>query len=123
MAAAVHSGVPQQPLNNKRDEEIINSISSLILFITGSPPVNANHVYCFMQYMYNFLHPFPTLRNNTGGTLPTPFLGQPIAESLQGWEDVPHQDLNFVQNVFQFIPADDQKLAYDHFFQKLGKYT
>ncbi|XP_052721768.1 interaptin-like [Crassostrea angulata] len=74
-----------------------------------------------MQYVYNFLHPFPTLRNNTGGTLPTPFLGQPIAESLQGWEDVPHQDLNFVQNVFQFIPADDQKLAYDHFFQKLGR--
>lgn len=43
--------------------------------------------------------------------------------AFSGWEDVPHQDLNFVQNVFQFIPADDQKLAYDHFFQKLGKYT
>lgn len=47
-------------------------------------PSNANHVYCFMQYVYNFLHPHPTLRNNTGGTLPTPFVGQPIAESLQG---------------------------------------
>lgn len=43
--------------------------------------------------------------------------------AFSGWEDVPHQDLNFVQNVFQFIPADDQKLAYDHFFQKLGKYS
>lgn len=57
--------------------------------------MNANHVYCFMQYVYNFLHPFPTLRNNTGGTLPTPFLGQPIAESLQGLFQL------FLKNVFQ----------------------
>lgn len=52
--------------------------------ISGNPPVNANHVYRLKKHMERFLHPFPTLRNNTGGTLPTPSPCEPIAESLLG---------------------------------------
>lgn len=52
--------------------------------ISGNPPVNANHVYRLKKHMERFLHPFPTLRNNTGGTLPNPSPCEPIAESLLG---------------------------------------
>lgn len=52
--------------------------------ISGNPPVDASHVYRFKMYVYDFLHPFSNLRNNTGGTVPTPNSCEPIAESLHG---------------------------------------
>ncbi|XP_034300972.2 paramyosin-like isoform X2 [Magallana gigas] len=119
MATAVHSGVAEQPFYNTGDEETTDDAIRYIWNRTGNPPVNANHVYRLKKHMERFLHPFPTLRNNTGGTLPTPSPCEPIAESLLGWEDVSPGDN--VEAVFHFIPEDDQKFAYDQFFRKLGR--
>lgn len=48
---------------------------------SGYPPVNAEHVYNLLQHINTFPHPYPTLRENTGGTLPIP---QSVAASLSG---------------------------------------
>lgn len=48
---------------------------------SGHPPVNAEHVYNLLQHIYTFPHPYPTLRENTGGTRPIP---QSVAASLSG---------------------------------------
>ncbi|XP_052721767.1 interaptin-like isoform X2 [Crassostrea angulata] len=119
MATAVHSGVAEQPFYNTGDEETTDDAIRYIWNRTGNPPVNANHVYRLKKHMDKFLHPNPTLRDNTGGTIPTPSPCEPIAESLLGWEDVSPQDN--VEAVFHFIPEDDQKFAYDQFFRKLGR--
>lgn len=100
------------------DEEMINIITSIIIILTGHPPVNAEHVYNLLQHIYTFPHPYPTLRENTGGTLPIP---QSVAASLSGWENIVPQQMNFIHAVFNHILEQDQKLVHDLFYRQLGR--
>lgn len=120
MATANLSGVSQQtlPIQNTTNEDCIYLAAKFIQAKTGNPPANADHVYDFMQHIDDFPHPKSIMRDNTGGTLPTPS-PRHIAENLQGWGDISPQDLNPTLSKFSHI-EEDQKLAYDHFFRERG---
>ncbi|XP_052676339.1 putative leucine-rich repeat-containing protein DDB_G0290503 [Crassostrea angulata] len=111
------SGVSQQ-FQHGVDEEMINIITSIIIILTGYPPVNAEHVYNLLQYIYTFPHPYRTIREHTGGTLPIPLT---VAASLPGWENVAPQQMNFMHAVFNHILEQDQKLVRDLFYRQLGR--
>nr|XP_034330328.1 uncharacterized protein LOC105329192 isoform X2 [Crassostrea gigas] len=111
------SGVSQQ-FQQGVDEEMINIINSIIIILTGYPPVNAEHVYHLLQHIYTFPHPYRTIREHTGGTLPIPLT---VAASLPGWENVAPQQMNFMHAVFNHILEQDQKLVRDLFYRQLGR--
>ena len=52
------------------------------MLISGHPPVNAEHIFNFKQYLDAFPHPCPTDGNSSGSTLPT--AAPIITENLQG---------------------------------------
>lgn len=97
---------------------MINIINSIIIKLTGNPPVNAEHVYHLLQYINTFPHPYRTIRENTGGTLPIP---PTVAESLPGWENIAPQQMNFMHAVFNHILEQDQKLVRDLYYRQLGR--
>ncbi|XP_065925216.1 coiled-coil domain-containing protein 89 isoform X2 [Magallana gigas] len=97
---------------------MINIIISIIIILTGYPPVNAEHVYNLLQYINTFPHPYHTIREHTGGTLPIPLT---VAASLPGWENVAPQQMNFIHAVFNHILEQDQKLVRDLFYRQLGR--
>uniref|UniRef100_A0A8W8IHF2 SWIM-type domain-containing protein n=1 Tax=Magallana gigas TaxID=29159 RepID=A0A8W8IHF2_MAGGI len=113
----ITSGVSQQ-FQQGVDEEMINIINSIIIILTGYPPVNAEHVYHLLQHIYTFPHPYRTIREHTGGTLPIPLT---VAASLPGWENVAPQQMNFMHAVFNHILEQDQKLVRDLFYRQLGR--
>nr|XP_034300970.1 uncharacterized protein LOC117681299 isoform X2 [Crassostrea gigas] len=119
MATAIYFSVHQQPVQSTTTDNV-DLIINLIREFTGFPPVDANHVYDLRQHIECFPHPDPTVRDNTGGTLPTPS-SQPIAQTLQGLEDVSPQQLNYMNSIFRHVREEDQRLAYDHFCRELGR--
>uniref|UniRef100_A0A8W8L798 Uncharacterized protein n=1 Tax=Magallana gigas TaxID=29159 RepID=A0A8W8L798_MAGGI len=106
--------VHQQPVQSTTTDNV-DLIINLIREFT-----DANHVYDLRQHIECFPHPDPTVRDNTGGTLPTPS-SQPIAQTLQGLEDVSPQQLNYMNSIFRHVREEDQRLAYDHFCRELGR--
>ncbi|XP_065924784.1 uncharacterized protein [Magallana gigas] len=100
------------------DEEMINIVKNIIVKLTGYPPVNAEHVYNLLQYINTFPHPYRTIREHTGGTLPIPLT---VAASLPGWENITPQQMHFIRALFNHILEPDQMLVRDIFYRQLGR--
>lgn len=108
---SITSGVAQQ-FQHGVDEEMINIINSIIIKLTGNPPVNAEHVYHLLQYINTFPHPYRTIRENTGGTLPIP---PTVAESLPGRAPMVQEFAQVLLNFEDEVQQQNARLKLDHY--------
>nr|XP_022290303.1 uncharacterized protein LOC111101942 [Crassostrea virginica] len=101
------------------DDELISLVNSLILIITGFPPVTAIHIYNFIRFIKTFVHPPTAARSTSGGTIP--LSTQNITSDLRGFEDLDAEQTILVETVFDHLSAEDKHLTINQFFQRFGR--